>query len=65
MGKRDEDWKKKCMEFIELKANDRLEDHEGHGWRVWTSTKKISMTERDGGGMKRKSNPIGKWTINR
>ena len=28
--KGDEDWVKKCMEFIELKAEDWLED-QGHG----------------------------------
>ena len=31
MRKGDEDWVKKCMEFKELKAEDRLEDQEGHG----------------------------------
>ena len=30
MRKRDEDWVKKCMKF-KLKAEDRLEDQEGHG----------------------------------
>ena len=30
MRKSDEDWVKKCME-LELKAEDRLEDQEGHG----------------------------------
>ena len=31
MRKSDEAWVKKC---IELKAEDRLDDQEGHGWKV-------------------------------
>ena len=31
MSKRDEDWVKKCMEFIEFKTEYRLEDQEEHG----------------------------------
>ena len=31
MRKGDEDWVKKCIKFIELKTEDRLEDQEGHG----------------------------------
>ena len=40
---------------FELKAEDRLEDQEGHGYRVYKriwqnlrSTKKMTMTERNG-----------------
>ena len=31
MRKGDEDWVKKCMEFTEFNAEDRLEDQERHG----------------------------------
>ena len=34
MRKSDEDWVKKCMEFIELETEEQLEDQEGHGERV-------------------------------
>ena len=54
MRKRDEDWVKKSMEYNELKAEDRLEDKQGHGYRVWKriwqnlrSTVKMPMTGRN------------------
>ena len=51
MRKGDEDWAKKS---IELNPEDRLEDQQGHGYRVWKriwqtfrSTEKMSMTGRN------------------
>ena len=55
MGRGDGDWLKRC---VELRAEDRLEDQERHGWRVWKqicpnlrSTGRMSMMEVDGEGI--------------
>ena len=73
MRKRDEDWVKKCMEF-------RVEGRRlvGRPRRTWLESVEADMAELEidkkdvhdkykwrGNVMKRKSNPIGKWNINR
>ena len=72
MRKRDEDWVKKCMEF-------RVEGRRpvGRPRRTWLESVEADMAELEidkedvhdrkkwrGNVMKRKSNPIGKRTIN-
>ena len=73
MRKGDEDWVKKCMEF-------RVEGRRpvGRPRRTWLESVEADMAELEidkedvhdrkkwrENVMKRKSNPIGKWTINR
>ena len=67
MKKSDEDWVKKCMEY-------RVEGRRlvGRPRRTWLESVEADMTELEidrkkwrKNVMKRKSNPIGKWTINR
>ena len=73
MKKGDEDWVKKCLEF-------RVEDRRpiGRPRRTWLESVEAEMAELEidkeivydrkkwrGNVMKKKSKPIGKWTINR
>ena len=74
MRKDDEDWVKKCMEY---RVQDRIPV--GRPRKTWLETVAVDMAEheinkedvydrrkwgRNVDVMKRKSNPIGKWTIN-
>ena len=52
--KGDEDWVKKCMEFRVEQAELEIDKEDVHDRKKWRRNV-----------MKRKSNPIGKWTINR
>ena len=70
MRKGDVDWVKKCMEYrVGRPRKTWLESVEAEIWLNLRSTKKMSMIEvnerRNVNVMKRKSNPIGKRTINR
>ena len=72
MRKHDDDWLMKCMEF-RVEGRNRLEAR-----KTWLESVKVDMVEleidkEDAHDRKkwrrhvieRKSNPIGKWTINR